>query len=348
MRILVFDTWLPQAHRKLYNSIIEILSRSNSLVVINNKNYYECKSEDVCFINIPLLNVERGGLWYKRFAHFFNFLVGRISIIGRRYDRVLVTTYHTRHFEWQYKWMGKKPIFLMEHYNVDDIASPSMLSHYLKYANLVHHLVFAPFIGDYINSLGVDKDKIHFVHHPLFTINNPMTERKKNDFTNVLCPGLSNDESFIDSIIEYEKKYAILENNNIRLVLRTPKEYNDVPASIRFMRGFLTKDEYESLYNTSDLVLVIYPSSYRFRFSSVILNSMTKHKVLLGNNIDIVRYFSKKYPNNCLLFNSVKELFEIIIEEHTFSEEERNSFIAEHSKESIEKEMNAIFSNNPK
>ena len=348
MRILVFDTWLPQAHRKLYNSIIEILSRSNSLIVINSKNYYDYKSENVHLINIPLLNVEQGGLWYKRFAHFFNFLIGRISIIGRKYDRVLMTTYHTRHFEWQYKWMGKMPIFLMEHYNVDDIASSSMLCHYLNYANHVHHLVFAPFIGDYINSLGVDREKIHFIHHPLFTINNPMTKREKSDFTNVLCPGLSNDESIIESVIEYERKNGTLEKNNIRIVLRTNKENNDVPVSIHFLRGFLSKDDYESLYNTSDYVLVIYPSSYRFRFSSVILNSMTKHKVLLGNNIDIVRYFSEKYPQNCLLFNSVKEFFEIITEEHMFSEEERNRFIAEHSKESIEEEINGILLNNPR
>jgi hypothetical protein len=110
------------------------------------------------------------------------------------------------------------------------------------------------------------------------------------------------------------------------------------------MKGFLTKDEYESLYNTSDFVLVIYPPSYRFRFSSVILNSMTKHKVLICNNIDIVRYFSEKYPNNCLMFDSVENFFDVIVEKHPFSEEERNIFIEEHSNESIEREINNVLS----
>lgn len=344
MRILAFDTWLPQAHRKLYNSIIELLSQSNSLIVINKNNYYDYISNNIVYNNIPLLDLDHGGLWYKRLAHFFNFIMARISIIGKKYDIVLVTTYHTRHFEWQYRWMGKKPVLLMEHYNVDDVASPSMLCYYLNYANKVHHLVFAPFIGDYINSLGVNNNNIHFIHHPLFTINNSVTDKGNSAFTNVLSPGLSNDDSMIESIIVYERKYGILNRNNIRLILRTNIDYDNVPPSIKFMKGFLTKDEYESLYNTSDFVLVIYPPSYRFRFSSVILNSMTKHKVLIGNNIDIVRYFSEKYPNNCLMFDNVEDFFNIVVEKHPFSEEERNIFIEEHSNESIEREMNNVLS----
>ncbi len=344
MRILVFDTWLPQAHRKLYNSIIELLSKSNSLIVINKNNYYDYISNNITYKNIFLLDLDHGGLWYKRLAHFLNFLMARISIIGKKYDIALVTTYHTRHFEWQYRWMGKKPVLLMEHYNVDDVASPSMLCHYLNYANKVHHLVFAPFIGDYINSLGVNNNSIHFIHHPLFTINNPVADKGNSTFTNVLSPGLSNDDSIIESIIVYERKYGILDRNNIRLILRTNNNYDNVPPSIKFMKGFLTKDEYESLYNTSDFVLVIYPPSYRFRFSSVILNSMTKHKVLIGNNIDIVRYFSEKYPNNCLMFDSVENFFDVIVEKHPFSEEERNIFIEEHSNESIEREINNVLS----
>jgi len=345
MRIVIFDTWLPQAHRKLYNSIIELLSKDNSLIVINKNNYYDCVSNNIVYKNIPLLDLDHGGLWYKRLAHFFNFFLARISIIGERYDLSLVTTYHTRHFEWQYRWMCKKPVLIIEHYNVDDIASSSMLCHYLNYANKVHHLVFAPFIGDYINTLGVNNDNIHFIHHPLFTVNNPVARKEKNAFTSVLSPGLSNDESIIESIIEYEKKNGILAKNSIKLTLRTNKDYNNVPAPIKFMKGFLTKDEYESLYNTSDYVLVIYPPSYRFRFSSVILNSMTKHKVLIGNNIDIVHYFSEKYPTNCLMFDSVKTFFDLIIEKPQFSEEERNIFIEEHSNESIEREINNILTN---
>lgn len=344
MRILVFDTWLPLAHKKLYNSIVEILSRSNHLVVINKKNYYDCESDNVDYKNIPLLDLDHGGLWYKRFAHFFNFLLARISVIGNKYDCILVTTYHTRHFKWQKGWLGKKSVFLMEHYNVDDIASPSMLCHYLSYANKVHHLVFAPFIGDYINSLGVDKCNIHFIHHPLFTVNVPFRAKKNDTFIEVLSPGLSNDESIIESIIDYERECKVLEKNKVRLTLRSKIDYINVPSSIKFIKGFLTNEEYEALYNAADIVLVIYPQAYRFRFSSVILNSMTKHKVLLGNNIDIVRYFSEKYPCNCMLFNTIEEFFEIIVGKHSFSEKERALFIKEHSKESIEEEMNTIIS----
>jgi len=343
MRILVFDTWLPLAHRKLYNSIIELLSRSNKLIVINKGGYYDIKSENITYVNIPLLDVEHGGLWYKRFVHFVNFFMARIGILGNKYDSVLVTTYHTRHFKWQKRWLDKKELYLMEHYNVDDIAKPSMLSHYLSYANKVHHLVFAPFIGDYLHSLGVDNKLIHFIHHPLFTVNVPVSAKRDDAYINVLSPGLSNDEAIMDSIIEYEREFGILERNKVRLLLRSKKEYINIPSSIQFIKGFLSNEEYEELYNAADIVLVIYPLTYRFRFSSVILNSMTKHKVLLGNNIDIVQYFSEIYPNNCLVFDCIEEFFKIIVEKHCFSEEERDIFIKEHSKESIEQELNSIF-----
>lgn len=344
MRILVFDTWLPLAHRKLYNSIIDMLSRSNKLIVINKGGYYDIRSESIVYINVPMIDVERGGLWYKRIAHFVNFFLARISILGKKFDCALVTTYHTRHFKWQKKWLGNKPIFLMEHYNVDDIASPSMLGYYLSYANKVHHLVFAPFIGDYLHSLGVESSLIHFIHHPLFTVEVLTSKKADNKCIKVLSPGLSNDESIIDSIIEHERKYGLLEKNKVQLVLRSKKEYNNMPPSIQFVKGFLSNEEYEQLYNAADIVLVIYPSTYRFRFSSVILNSMTKHKVLLGNNIDIVRYFSDKYPSNCLVFNDIEEFFKIVVEIHSFSETERDIFIKEHSKESIGKELELIFS----
>lgn len=343
MRILVFDTWLPLAHRKLYNSIIELLSRSNKMIVINKGGYYDVMSENIVYVNAPLLDLERGGLWYKRLVHFVNFFLAKLCIIGKRYDSVLVTTYHTRHFKWQKRWLGRKALFLMEHYNVDDIARPSMLGHYLCYANTVHHLVFAPFIGDYLHSLGVNNKLIHFIHHPLFTVNVPIVQKTNDDYINVLSPGLSNDEAMVDSIIEHEKEFGTLEKNRVRLFLRSKKEYDSNTPAISFIKGFLSNEEYEGLYNASDIVLVIYPSTYRYRFSSVILNSMTKHKVLLGNNIDIVRYFSDKYPSNCLVFNDIEDFFKIVVESHYFSETERDIFIKEHSNESIEKELNFIF-----
>ena len=70
---------------------------------------------------------------------------------------------------------------------------------------------------------------------------------------------------------------------------------------------------------------------------------MTKHKILLGNNINVVKYFSEKYPNNCLVFNSTVDFFKVVVESHHFSESERDIFINEHSKESIERELNKVF-----
>lgn len=335
--ILLFDYYMPIAHKKLNQSIVTILSKEYKLIVLTKNGYIRTRLHNVRSIKLPLFDAATFKNKYVRLLLFIiNFIIARISIIGKKYDKVIVLTYETLSMGYLYKLLPDKPICLFEHYNVDSISKERTKNIFLRYANTVSHFVFAPYIGDYLVSIGIDRNRVHYVPHPIFTTVCDSKEFNKSNSKIVLSPGLSNDTGLLNKIVEYENNNHVLENHNIILRYRV-KQHNqcDIPPCIELVSGFYSEIEYEQLYNSSDAIMVVYPESYRYRFSSVLLNALTKNKVVIGNDIEIVRYFSNLYPNNVKLFSSIEELFLLITSDLNFDKKQGECFVRDFSDNSI-------------
>lgn len=334
--ILIFEPYLQKGHKSLNNRIVSILSKTHKLLIPNPHNYYEVESPNIKYLKVLEFSREGRGRILTRIVCFVNFFLMRLCILWRSYDYIMVMAYHTPHFKYQFKLMPHKPISIFEHFNIDRLADNKEKEDYLSFSNKVGHFVFASYMKDYLKSLGVDGGKIYVISHPLTIIGEfdspfPVTSGEKH----ILCPGLSNDSKLIKNIVEYEKKSHVLEAHNVVLTLRGDLCDLQLPKSIHLMKGYLTAHDYENLYRRSIGILVTYPPNYSYRFSGVILNSISCQKVVFGNDIKIMHYFSERYPKNCRVFYTVNELFAQLVGEFVFDEKEFEKFKEQHSDESI-------------
>ncbi len=335
--ILIFDYFLPSGHQKLNNSFLELLSEKYNLVVVNSRNYFSCNSSKVRFINVQLLSTKVNNKYLRLIAHIINFIICRFAIIGQKYDDVLMTTYENLSMGYLHCILPNKRIIVFEHYNVDSLQKPSNKKLFLRYCNKVAHIVFAPYIKEYLCTVGVKSDNIHYVPHPLFNEQSPSHTKNHNKNKLILCPGLSNDEKIMKEIVEYEQSTNYLQEHNIHLILRVPScsQLEVKLPNISLWRGFISAEEYEQKYNDADGILILYPTTYRYRFASVILNALTKKKVVFGNDIEIINFFASNYPSNCRSFKRIEELFTNLSSNFQFDESEYKQFIYAHSDSSV-------------
>lgn len=334
--ILIFEPYLQKGHKFDNNQIVSILSNKYKLLIPNPHNYYEVKSPNITYLNVPELNREGHGKYLTRIICFLNFILIRLSILCRKYDHILVMAYHTPHFKYQYRMMPNKPITIFEQFNIDRLSDKRERDAYFTFCNKVGHMVYATYLKEYLESIGVDKKNIYVIAHPVSMVDTKAPVLSKViGYKHILCPGLSNDNELLKEIIEYEKKTHLLEENKIILTLRYDLGDMLLPKSINIMKGYLSAEDYDNLYKQSDGILVAYPPNYAYRFSGVILNSLCVHKVVFGNNIRIVQYFSANYPNNCRLYKTVEDLFSIIITDFVYDEKEFEILKEKHSEASV-------------
>lgn len=334
--ILIFEPYLQKGHKSLNNQLVAILSQKYKLLIPNPHDYYEVDSPNITYFKVPEFNREGRGKYLTRIICFMNFLLIRLSIMCRKYDHILVMAYHTPHFKYQYKMMPNKPITIFEQFNIDRLADKAEREIYFTFCNKVGHMVYAPYLKDYLESIGVDANNIFVIAHPVsMDVNANYKNCDVSRIKRILCPGLSNDKRLLNEIVEYENKTHVLENNNVVLTLRCEIGDALLPKSINIMKGYLSVQDYDNLYKESSGVLVAYPSNYAYRFSGVILNALCIHKVVFGNDIKIVQYFSANYPNNCRLYKTVEELFSQIISNYVYDEKEFDVFKEKHSANSV-------------
>ena len=334
--ILIFEPYIQKGHKFDNNQLVSILSQKYRLLIPNPHNYYEVNSPNIKYIKVLELRREGRGKYLTRIICFLNFLFIRISILWRKYDQIFVMAYHTPHFKYQYKLMPNKPITVLEHFNIDRLVEKKERDDYFTFCNKVGHMVYASYVRNYLESLGINKERIYVIAHPISMVDsNNSTPPPNSYYKRILCPGLSNDEKLLKEIVEYENKTHLLEKNRVLLTLRCDLRDMSLPKSINNMKGYLSADDYDNLYKQSNGILVAYPSNYSFRFSGVILNSLCVHKVVFGNDIKIVQFFSENYPNNCRLYKSIDDLFNQMIGDFVYDEAEFEKLKEMHSEKSV-------------
>jgi hypothetical protein len=151
--------------------------------------------------------------------------------------------------------------------------------------------------------------------------------------------GYATDEKIIWDIINFENKTGILKNNNIRIILRSTNIVYE-SLNIKIINGHLDKSEYENYFNLANAILLLYPINYENRFSGAILDAFRHSKKVIGTNIPIINYFVQLYPNSCISFKTIEELFNSLVNlDDSFSDDDFNSFIENHLDCKIEEKL---------
>ena len=228
----------------------------------------------------------------------------------------------------------------MHHNDIDTLISNRRK--YYKQFDLVknnfHHICLADYISDSLYNLtNIDRLKIHTVHQPL-VFDNYNTNIIKEEL--IVGIGNSMEEAYIDELISLDKSLTL----PCKLVLRSRcKKYKG--QNMEVFSGFLQRDEYEKLYDRAKASLVTYSSHYKYRYSGIIDDSLSKGLVVFSNDTICGRYFASIYPNSVVIINDVKHLCELLSnglpnqidsEYRLFKERHSDQYVLEQFKKAID------------
>lgn len=338
MKLLIFDTIFPVGHKDLNNRLIELMSQFSELIVLNKSGYYSEKQRENIRIKtsnlfLPIVK----NVFINQCFQLWNFLIAILTVVFVRYDKVLFFTYDTIGFSIGRFLFLNKNVYLFHHRNTAELSNKYKRIIFSFYSNTVNHIVFTDFIKAYlVNELHVPASSVSVLPHPLIFPDKVSDKQEEMDQTQKMFVGLgyANDEQLLKDIVTKESETHILEKHGVKLILRS-KVWNHKGKTISIFKGHLRREEYDHYFYSTKAVLLLYPDSYKNRFSGAIMDAFIHGKVVIGTNVPIASYFSKCYPASCMITTSVDDLFnKIITFEHPsgeIMEKEHSFFLQQHS-----------------
>ncbi|WP_282020647.1 hypothetical protein [Planomicrobium okeanokoites] len=330
MKIMVLDYLSPKNHSDLYNKIIFTLSKKAKVEVIAEEGYYDLHSEgwEEIVLKEYKINKNEKNMILRKLKSFKSMLKTRSLIKGNKSNIKLVLTFDTVTFGIFNSLSKMDNVCLLHHKNIDELENNFKKTIFKTYMNKVNHLVFEEKFKEYlIRSIGIEEKRIYVIPHPSFT---KKTERY--DTSTIDCIGLSNsnDEKFINAIIEYEKEHNFLKKNNLKVILRS-KVYNYDNGFLKIISGFLPQADYDEYIKKCKIVFVPLPENFKYRVSGVMFDAFSNNKIVIANSTSFVRIYNKKYPNICIeldseldFFNKLYDTKNIEVDENEFKKLQKN------------------------
>lgn len=309
MRILIIQTLFPKGHKSLDSGFITLLSKDYELIVVDDGHYFSSDlfiKPNVQRIIIPRLIVNR---WetlktvLRRIHLIVTFFVLRLRKVV--YDQILFLNFDNDIYKIEYLLPSKKRLLI--HHNDIDILFSCKETYYKQFdlvKNRFHHICLADYISESFQSFtNIEKSRVFTVHQPIVFDDTKVVDKEE------LLVGIGNsmEEAYIEELLSLDKDTVL----PCKLILRSKsKEYKG--QNMEIFSGFLKRDEYEKLYDRAKASLVTYPSHYRFRYSGIIDDSLSKGLIVFSNDTICGRYFSIVYPNSVIIIRDVKHLWELL------------------------------------
>lgn len=339
MSIYIIDTVCPKGHKELNKKIISLLPEYYNKIVVNSNGFYS--KEDIgrfSCVNLGLIAFKTRMISII-ITQLLNYLKIRFKIGDKVDDIKMFTTFENVSFIFAVFFFRRSKKVVFHHDNVDYLNIKYIRFFFRLYMNNITHIVFADFIKDRLIEVGVEEKKIFVLTHPIPETETIINENQSQKL--FIGLGYASDSNVFREIIEYENKHKLLEENEINLIFRTKDfEYNS--KNIKLINKHLSRAEYNNLFFEARGVFLFYPNTFKYRFSGALLDAFRNKKFVIGSNIPIVRYFNKLYPRMCFYFNSISELFDILISDKKVNDSEFRSFIQRHSDNQIKEEFELI------
>lgn len=342
MRIAVVQMHYPKGHRRLDQEYVRILSSSHELVIVDDGEYFSksfCSEIGAERFRVHPLKVKRLE-FMRRVMHYINLSVILLTLKFHRkdYDVLLFLNIHNSLYLYD-KLLPKRKIVIFHHQDIDDmIAYPLYYKHFIKVKDNYSHICLADFISEgLISETGVSPNNVYTVYQPLVFDEVRNKGEKKEDL--LIGIGNSTDEIVIDQLIELDMKSQVCQTRNQIIMRSKCRQYNG--SHLNVITGFLSREDYESLYNRAKVSIVTYPQQYKLRYSGIIDDSLAKGLVVFSNDNPCARYFASKYPSNVFVYKSTSELWSLsIMDIPESNNDEQNSFIEAHSTTNVMHQLN--------
>lgn len=274
--------------------------------------------------------------WRYNQIRFINSILKR----HRQYDYVFFSSIDIFSFSLATRFRRCDWVSFVDHgvYRLMNKGARFFYKHILK--KEIQIIALEEYISQYLVDYNI-KNKVSVIHHPI-----PLIEKQHiqviedKDFFEIFAPSTSNDERFITQLIQLEAKIPSHTIIHIRSNARKYEGNNLVVYNRR-----IPAEEYDKLFNEADFILLPYESTYNYRTSAILFESLNKGKrVILLHNNTLSRYFDD--INNCIcLIENVHDLLyrltnirDIILDDSAIER-----FMEKYSDEYISNQIKMVF-----
>lgn len=193
--------------------------------------------------------------------------------------------------------LGKK-MLLVAHDNAKGFRYKSKRYFLHKLSKYGTYLVFNKYMASAFISEGITN--VQIISHGCINVHNIKTSETNFDYKKfsmvIFQASVKADDSFYERIVLNQKFQDFLRERNILLILRNsniPSKYANNTISIN---RFLEKDEYNTLLMQSKVILLAYPSSFKYQVSGVGFECVAMNKCMaIYDNRSL--YYCKDYFN---------------------------------------------------
>lgn len=332
-------------HKKMVERIIRPLSRITDLTVLSQENWYEDIPQNVKLTEYSVklrFNEPRINNLARSVCHLFK--AWHRDKQGR-FDYLFFTSYHTIVMALAKILFGKRAgrIYILHHNNIDSFLNSKIKSIlFSTYAKTVRHVVYEEFIGNgLMKYYKVPQKNIHILPHPMGAVND--AGGKKYDYVGISS---SNDEEWIEKMIEEEEKTERLKREGVRVVLRSSKyQYDD--GALKVFSGWLSLEEYYDYATGGKCMLLPFPTDFRYRMSASLCDALTNNIRVIGSRIPLFQRYETRYPHVCKtgieMENLIRLKQEWLDSEADLAGEEFESFKKAHSEDAIRRCLAEMF-----
>lgn len=339
MNLLIADFLFVKAHKDMNINFIKAVAKFAVADVISLNGYYDdqkelLKKKDVGFIDVSA-EEKNGSIASRLFSLKLMKKTATIANKGK-YDVVLCLGFETILFGIGLSNFKGVPMFVFHHKNIDELTNSIKRVAFKGYQNKVYHVVFEEFFRNrLVEEIGVSDDKVFVIPHPVKPIGSLQVDKKYD------CIGLcnSNEESFIQEIIERDKDFA---ERHLSILLRSKtKEKKD--GAVQVINGFIEKRTYDELMAVSKTIFVPLPETYVYRLSGSIYDALSREKVVFTTSKYYAEDYERRYPGTCCYVGSIDQLIQRLQKRNdSDASASFNKFIYDHSVDVVSLDIERI------
>jgi len=297
-----------------YNNI-RILSKICNLSLFVKENYINTDSLEIeecffwdkkyCWDNIP--HKTRLSYFIRTGHSFLHNLRKILRLLKKnKYDLLIISCVDIALFSVATKFIKKNNIAFVDHGIYLSLErkyvkkSWKMLNKRLKVCALEAY--FFPYIREELKI----KNEIYLLRHPLNFNSKKTVASLGNKAFVFFAPSSSNPVSFAREL----KKKETLIPQNIRIVCNGDFDY--VGDNLLVYSGKLPRDEYDEYFCKASGIIIPYDSSYNYRTSGVIFDSIVNKKPVIIQKGNTLSYYTSRYPSIFIPYDGYQELIEVI------------------------------------
>ena len=342
MRILYIDPISSSSHINFniihINAIRKITTNIDFVIKEGYWNEISIPESKVKYA-IPITYITKNkGRLISRFYMCLTLWKIRLNIHLQQYDKIILSTYDEIALFFAFY---KKPIYLINHNNIASLNNNIKRFFFKHISSINTHIVFEKYIKDYLNSiniLNVIVIKHGLVsHYPSNTIPNEFSYKKKKY---LFSPSASSvDWEFVENIIYQKKFITYIENNDIYIILRSNKTYYPPSKHIKIITSYLSKEKYISYFYNAAAILLIYPKSFKYRISGVLMEAISYQKRAIMSDIESFRQYKDLFGIDSYFFSTESLIHSI---EFALKQQNQILYLSNNQKEQLMPDYSAL------